>query len=67
MICPICDEGHLTPLTTTMTFDINGVSVTVSDFQHCICNNCGADPILPNQIDYNHLAIQGKLSQKHQK
>ncbi len=57
MICPVCDEGHLTPRLYSDHFKHNTGSVFVEGLEYCGCDLCGADPVLADQIKRNHLKI----------
>lgn len=53
MKCPICETGTLTPSTWSGVF----LSVTVTDLECSLCDTCGADPILTDQILRNQKRI----------
>ena len=57
MICPVCDEGLLSLSTFSDVFKHNAGSVEVRDLECCVCDRCGADPVLTFQIARNQLKI----------
>jgi HTH-type transcriptional regulator/antitoxin MqsA len=57
IICPLCDEGELTLGTYADDFKHNNGTIHVEGLECCICNTCGADPVLPEQVRRNHLII----------
>lgn len=56
-ICPMCETGKLTPITFTDSFSYKGLSIQVDGLQGMLCENCGADPILTEQILCNQEKI----------
>lgn len=56
-ICPMCETGKLTPVTFTDSFTYKGLSILVEGLQGMLCENCGADPILTEQILFNQEKI----------
>ncbi len=56
-ICPICDTGALSPVTFDDFFDFNGDKILVEGLEGSLCDTCGADPILRNQILRNQRVI----------
>jgi YgiT-type zinc finger domain-containing protein len=41
MTCPICDQGDLSPGTTTFAADADGTVVVVRNVPADVCQNCG--------------------------
>ncbi len=56
-ICPMCEEGHLTPTTFEGDFKHNGDTIHVGGLECHRCGTCGADPVLEDQIRRNHRRI----------
>lgn len=56
-VCPICDEGTLRGGSHTLEFSHRGDMIFVDGLQHSVCSECGADPILPDQVRHNHAII----------
>lgn len=56
-ICPMCETGRLTPITYTDSFTYKGVAIQVDGLHGMLCENCGADPILTEQILLNQEKI----------
>jgi len=57
LICPVCDEGTLTPDRFADDFKHNGGTIHVEGLECYRCDRCGADPVLEDQIRRNHLRI----------
>ena len=57
LICPVCDEGLLTPEIHSDEFLHYGGSIQVDGLSKCVCSECGADPVLNHQIRSNKLLI----------
>lgn len=57
LICPMCEEGHLTPATFEGDFKHNGDTIHVDALECFRCDACGADPVLEDQIRRNHRRI----------
>lgn len=57
VICPMCEAGTLTPITYSDQFLLKGGELAVDGLEGYECPNCGADPILKDQIRRNHLRI----------
>lgn len=57
LICPMCEEGHLTPATFEGDFKHNGDTIHVGGLECHRCGTCGADPVLEDQIRRNHRRI----------
>lgn len=57
LICPMCEEGHLTPATFEGDFKHNGNTIHVDGLECHRCGICGADPVLEDQIRRNHRHI----------
>lgn len=53
----MCETGKLTPITLSDSFTYKGLSIQVDDLQGMLCENCGADPILTEQILFNQEKI----------
>lgn len=56
-ICPMCEAGQLTPITFTDSFTFKGLSIQIDGLRGMLCENCGADPILTEQILFNQQKI----------
>lgn len=56
-ICPMCETGQLRPITFSDSFTYKNRSITVDGLQGMLCDNCGADPILTEQIFSNQEKI----------
>lgn len=61
-ICPMCEKGILTPITFADDFEYCESTVHVEHLEANICDVCGADPILKEQILRNEARI---LHAKH--
>ena len=56
-VCFECDKGRLHPKIYNDDFRFNGKELRVSGLKHSLCDACGAEPILPNQISFNQVLI----------
>lgn len=56
-LCPMCDVGHLSPITYTMRIDYHGQPLVVEGLEANQCDTCGADPVLEDQIRRNQRRI----------
>lgn len=56
-ICPVCDQGKLSVETYTDEIPYNGKNLQVSGLECCHCPDCGAKPILTEQIRRNQVRI----------
>lgn len=56
-ICPMCEEGHLAPATHELRVKLGERAITVPDLEHYVCDQCGADPVLTEQIRRNERRI----------
>lgn len=53
-VCPVCDEGILTPSLYEDTF-YNGVRhIVVRELEYYECDSCDATPIFADQVRRNH-------------
>jgi len=57
LICPVCEVGILTKNSYADDFEHNGSSLHVEGLESCVCDTCGSNPILKEQIRYNHRLI----------
>lgn len=57
VICPSCEQGHLSPSLFADDFRHNGESVHVQGLECFVCDRCGADPVFPDQIRRNQRRI----------
>lgn len=55
--CPMCDVGHLTPIRFAEEFNYNGQKILVEELEGYLCESCGADSILEDQIMRNRIRI----------
>jgi len=55
--CPVCEAGGLSVVRTSLDIDYAGRTLTVDGIEHSVCNSCGAEPVLPEQIRRNDLRI----------
>lgn len=63
IICPVCDEGILTPSIYEDWFDnippMLGIDkIRVCNLEYHVCDSCGAEPILADQIVRNHEKVK---------
>lgn len=56
-LCPMCETGALTPLTFDDSFICKGKTINVQGLLGMHCTQCGADPILTEQILSNQQKI----------
>ena len=56
-ICPMCEIGSLKPITFSDSFTYQGRSLQVDGLHGMLCENCGAKPILTEQILLNQEKI----------
>ncbi|MCF6262973.1 MAG: type II toxin-antitoxin system MqsA family antitoxin [Xanthomonadales bacterium] len=57
LTCPVCEEGRLTESTFADDFKHGKKTLHIDGLECYLCNNCGADPVFPEQIRRNHLSI----------
>ena len=57
MICSSCEQGNLFPSVFADDFRHNDSSVRVEGLECYVCDQCGADPVYPDQIRRNQLRI----------
>lgn len=57
LLCPQCQQGHLTPSKWADDFQHSGETVRVVGLECYICDHCGADPVFTDQIRRNQLKI----------
>ncbi len=57
LVCPVCEEGTLERRTFSDDFEYNGHTLHVPGLECCVCDICGADPILKDQIKHNHQLV----------
>ena len=57
LICPVCEEGQLTPSEFEDDFEHNGSTIHVTDLECYRCDRCGADPVFEDQIRRNHRRV----------
>lgn len=57
LTCPVCERGHLNPITYSDQYNHNGRVVVVDGLEGYQCDQCSADPIYPEQARRNHLRI----------
>lgn len=56
-ICPQCEKGRLTPSVYADDFQHEGQVIRVDGLECYICDQCGADPVYPDQIRRNHARV----------
>ncbi len=56
-ICPICKEGHLSPATHELAIRHGDQNITVRELEHSVCDACGEEPVLTEQIRRNQRKI----------
>lgn len=56
-ICPVCEEGVLTPETFGDQVRFENAYITVAQLERSRCSQCAADPLLPEQIKRNQRKI----------
>lgn len=56
-ICPICEEGHLSPATHELAIRHGDQNITVRELEHSVCDACGEEPVLTEQIRRNQRKI----------
>jgi HTH-type transcriptional regulator/antitoxin MqsA len=56
-ICPVCEQGTLSPETYSEDIRHNGATLTVSGLERCRCSHCDADPVLRDQIRRNQVRL----------
>lgn len=56
-LCPICEEGRLTPATHELCIKHGGASLTVPRLEHSACDLCGEEPVLAAQVRRNQCRI----------
>ena len=56
-LCPVCDMGRLTFHRGSETFTYKNQPLVVDDLEYCLCDACGADPVLADQIRRNQSKI----------
>lgn len=56
-ICPVCEQGTLTPIRYADDFEHHNTTIHVEDLEAYQCDVCGADPVLEGQIRRNHARI----------
>jgi hypothetical protein len=54
MQCIVCDEGELTPMTYNWELRDGTAVYGLECYQ---CDLCGADPVMPDQIERNEVRI----------
>ena len=57
IICSECNKGNLVASEYSDEFQHNGQALRVEGLECYICDNCGADPVLADQIRRNHRRI----------
>lgn len=57
MICTNCEQGHLVPSVFADDFRHNDTTIRVDGLECYICDECGADPVYPDQIRRNQSRI----------
>lgn len=55
--CPVCETGDLSTARTSLEIMHHGQHLNVDGIDHSVCDSCGAEPILPEQIRKNDLRI----------
>jgi HTH-type transcriptional regulator/antitoxin MqsA len=56
-ICPVCEQGALSPQVYSDDFQHAGKSLRVDGLERYLCDVCGADPILTDQIRRNQVRV----------
>jgi len=57
IICPQCEKGHLSAEVYADDFQHEGRVVRVDGLECYICDQCGADPVYPDQIRRNQARV----------
>jgi len=57
LICPVCEEGTLTPEVYAEEFAHPNGPIVVEGLECHLCDACGADPVLEDQVRRNHARI----------
>jgi len=57
MTCSNCEQGHLIASTFADDFRHNDATLHIDGLECYVCDNCGADPVYPDQIRRNQLRI----------
>ena len=57
VICPVCEQGTLTVGRYSDEVEYDGQKLMVNDLERTQCNQCGADPVLTEQIRRNQVRI----------
>lgn len=57
MLCPVCEEGKLSPSTYDAEFDWDNIHVQIHGMECCVCDACGSDPVMPDQLRRNQRRI----------
>lgn len=52
-VCPECEKGTLRPIVYSDVITYNGKPLQVDELEGCLCDVCGADPVLPDQARRN--------------
>jgi len=56
-ICPVCEQGVLTPQVYSDDIQHVGKTLRVDNLERYLCSACGADPVLTDQIRRNQVRI----------
>lgn len=56
-LCPICEKGTLSTATHTLEIKHGDNMIVVPDLEHSVCDSCGEEPVMTEQIRRNQLKI----------
>lgn len=56
-LCPICEEGRLTSATHDLVVKHGERTVKVDGLEHSVCDACGEEPVLTEQIRRNQRRV----------
>lgn len=56
-LCPVCEKGTLSTATHTLEIKHGDNVIVVPDLEHSVCDRCGEEPVLTEQIRRNQLKV----------
>lgn len=56
-LCPICEKGNLSTATHTLKVKHGDTVLVIPDLEHSVCDSCGEEPVLTEQIRRNQLKV----------
>ena len=57
LICPVCEKGALAHHDYSSEFEHSDGTIVVNGLECYLCDECGADRVMEDQIKRNHICI----------